>query len=149
MAPHVLALAALACGPALPAPSYVGQPSDALVRVGFAPPPARVELVPSQPRANAVWIDGEWVWQGHGWSWQSGEWVLPPPGCRFAPWTTTWGVDGSVYYAPGVWRDAGNRPVAAPDPLATAKAPAGPVIDPAGDEEVTGRVHHGGGARLP
>jgi hypothetical protein len=143
MRPLALALAVLAsaCGSRLPSPAYVGQPSSALVRVGSPPPPARVEFVPARPRAGAVWTDGEWLWQGRGWSWQSGRWVEPPAGCAFSPWTTTWGDDGSVYYAPGVWRDAEGHPVAAPASLATAKPGAGPVLDPAGEQETTGEIH--------
>jgi hypothetical protein len=142
-----LSLLVLACG-GLPSPPYVAQPTDALVRVGFPPPPAKVELVPAKPRAGAVWTDGEWVWQGHGWSWQSGRWVTPPIGCRFSPWTMTWGDEGIVYYAPGVWRDGSNRVVAPPDALATARGGTGPVVDPDGEQETTGRIHREG-ARSP
>lgn len=149
--PLGLSALVLACGASLRSPSYVEQPTSALLRVGFPPPPARVERIPTSPRPDAVWIDGEWVWQGRGWSWQVGRWVVPPTGCRFSPWTSTWGDEGAVYYAPGVWRDAHGQAVPPPEPLATATPGAGLVVYPTGEEESTGVVHHepGGGERLP
>ena len=58
-----LALAALvACSARLPHPPYAEQPTSALESVGYPPPPARVEIVPSRPSPRAVWVDGEWAW---------------------------------------------------------------------------------------
>lgn len=144
-------LVCLACGPSLRSPPYAAQPASALVRVGFPPPPARVERVPPSPRDDAVWIDGEWAWQGRGWSWQLGRWVVPPAGGRFSPWTATWGDQGAVYYASGTWRDANGDAMAPPDSLATAKPGPGLVIDPSGEQETTGAIRHvpPAGARLP
>ena len=43
--------AVLACGASrLPAPPYVGQPTEALQEVAYPPPPARVEYVPPAPQ---------------------------------------------------------------------------------------------------
>ena len=32
---------------------------------------------PSAPYAGAVWMDGEWVWNGHGYNYIGGHWVRP------------------------------------------------------------------------
>ncbi|MGI8950363.1 MAG: hypothetical protein ACR2FN_02150 [Chitinophagaceae bacterium] len=42
-----------------------------------APP---VEVRPAPPRANYVWIDGEWVWSGGRYSWRNGYWARPNAG---------------------------------------------------------------------
>src|ERR1700759_4439944 len=96
----------IACGATLPHPDYVQQPTSALTVVGYPPPPARVEFVPKQPSKDAVWIDGEWQWQGRRWAWRIGRWVVPPAGARFAPWMMVRDPAGVVYYAEGTWRNA-------------------------------------------
>ena len=144
-----ISMVLVGCTAGLATPAYVGQPSEALAHVGYPPPPARVEHVPPRPRAGAVWIDGEWAWQGHAWAWQSGRWVMAPAGCRFSPWTSTWADDGSVYYAPGVWRDAVSRVVADPEALATAKPARGPITDPEGEQETTGRRRRDAAPKRP
>ena len=59
-----------ACGARLlAAPAYRVQATTALLPVDYPPPPARVELVPNAPSGEAVWIDGEWQWQGQRWAW--------------------------------------------------------------------------------
>jgi hypothetical protein len=119
----------------------VAQPTSALVVVPYPPPPARVEIVPP-PVEGAVWLDGEWDWQGASFAWRRGRWVKPPPGARYSPWTTVRGEDGTVYFAPGVWRDSSARPVADPPPRATAKSASNPVVDPEGHLEITGHTIH-------
>ena len=126
----------LACGSRrLPAPSYVGQPQEALVQVPYPPPPARVEYVPEQPDGNAVWIDGEWVWQGRRYAWKPGRWVKPPGNASFAPWATVRDTMGSLYIAEGSWRDGKGNEVAAPSPIAVGKPSAGAITDPEGDTQ--------------
>src|SRR5690242_2735513 len=85
----LVAAAFVACGMRrLPAPPFTSQPTSALEAVPYPPPPALVEWVPPKPDGAAVWIDGEWMWQSGRWTWKRGRWVRPPPGARFAPWTT-------------------------------------------------------------
>jgi hypothetical protein len=131
----------LACASDLPGPSFVPQPSAALVPVQYPPPPARVEFVPPQPAAEAVWIDGEWVWKARRWSWRSGRWVVALPAARFSPWAVVRGADGTLYSASGTWRDAKGQEVAEPPPIATAQVGMGQIVDPEGEQETTGRVH--------
>jgi len=139
--PLAAALAVVAaCAGSLPRPAYVAQTTDALAPVPYPPPPARVETVPPEPRRGAVWIDGEWVWQGRLFAWRRGRWVMPPEGARFAPWTTVRGEDGTVYLAGGAWRDARNQAVPDPPALAAANSTVGSVVDLEGHEEVTGHT---------
>ena len=124
-----IALITVGCTRHVPHPPYVGQPTSALVEVPFPPPPARVEVVPPRPTARSVWIDGEWSWHGRKWAWKAGRWVVPTPGTAFAPWTTVRGLDGTLFFAPGAWRDAHGEVVVEPIPLATGAsdtAPAAP-----------------------
>ena len=131
----------LACGAMLPHPRYVQQPSDALQVVGVAPPPARVENVPPQPKERgAVWIDGEWTWRRGRWAWTLGRWVVPPAGAGYAPWAFQRAADGTLYFAPGSWRDTGGQVIDRPPQLATAAADTVAVVDAEGNTEVTGRT---------
>jgi hypothetical protein len=125
-----LALTAGACGaPRLPPPEYVAQPKSALRPAPFPPPPARAEWVPDAPRdSGAVWIDGEWTWQGRRWAWRPGRWVRPPANARYSPWTTVRDARGNVYVAEGRWRDGAGRVVADPPPLAVGRSSGGVVV---------------------
>jgi len=126
----------LACGaPRLPAPTYVGQPTSALQEAAYPPPPARVEFIPDLPKdkPGAVWIDGEWTWQGRRWAWKQGRWVVPPSSGRFSPWTSTRDKTGLFYVAEGKWRDAQGHELPDPTPVALGRTRGGPVTDPEGD----------------
>ena len=46
-------LVLFACGSRLPHPPYVQQRTEALIPVGFPPPPARVEFIPKEPAVAA------------------------------------------------------------------------------------------------
>lgn len=130
-----LAAAVLACGAArLPAPPYVRQPTEALSQVDYPPPPARVEQVPKAPNDDAVWIDGEWTWQGRRWAWKQGRWLLPPANAQYAPWTSTRDAAGNLYVAEGKWRDKQGKELPDPEPLAGARTRAGGVVNPEGEE---------------
>jgi hypothetical protein len=109
------------------------------VEVEYPPPPARVEFVPLSPREDAVWIDGEWTWQGRRWAWKRGRWVLPPPAIAFAPWTSIRNGDGTLFWAEGSWRDAKGNEAPAPAVLALGKANPGEVVNAEGEETPTGR----------
>jgi hypothetical protein len=129
-----IAGAMLACGAArLPAPSYVGQPTEALQQVQFPPPPARVEFVPQAPNESAVWLDGEWTWQGRRWAWKQGRWVAPPANAKYSPWTATRDKLGALYVAEGQWRDADGGALPDPKALAVGRTRGGPVTGPEGE----------------
>jgi hypothetical protein len=128
-----------ACVASLPRPTYVQQPTSALLPVGYPPPPARVEFVPKQPASDAVWIDGEWAWQGRRWAWRIGRWLVAPKNARYAPWTMVREADGTIDYAAGAWRDDKSNEVTEPAPLATAKPSLSDVVDTEGDLEQTGK----------
>jgi hypothetical protein len=119
---------------------YAPQPTGALVEAGLAPPPARVEGVPHRPVRSAVWLDGEWAWRRDRWSWLPGRWVEAPVGASFSPWVFVRGAQGSLWVAPGTWRDAQGAPVDAPAPIAVAAVYGGPVVNASGAVERTGRV---------
>jgi hypothetical protein len=129
-----------ACSHVLPRPPFVAQPTSALFIVATAPPPARAELVPGKPASHAVWLDGEWEWQGRKWAWKRGRWVLPPEGARYSPWTMTRDETGALWFAPGVWRNASGEEVDEPDALAFGRTSLGDVTSPSGEKENVGRT---------
>jgi len=140
----------LACHPSLPEPARVGQAQSALIQIPYPPPPARVEVVPPQPNSSAVWIDGEWTWTGRRWAWKYGRWVVPPPGAAYSPWVTVRARDATLYFAPGIWRDASGKEVTAPPALAIAKASQENVVASQGETEETGtNVRPEGAQRRP
>ena len=55
------------------------------IEVDYPPPPAKVEEVTTPPRPSCAWRDGYWDWVGRRWDWVPGVWVVPPPGCYYAP----------------------------------------------------------------
>jgi hypothetical protein len=136
----VLSCIAIACSGSVPHAPYMAQPATALTAVAAPPPPGRVELMPPSPVSGAVWVDGEWTFRRGRWAWNLGHWVVPPQGTFLSPWTTVRGVDGTLFHAPSVWRDAKGQPVASPLPLAIATVQAGPVVDAEGSTEPTGRT---------
>jgi hypothetical protein len=119
-------------------PTYVPQPTAALVEVTMAPPPARVEMVPDLPSSTAVWVDGEWVWRRSRWAWLPGRWVEQPAGVALSPWVFVRAPDGSLWYAPGVWRDKTGAPIDSPRALAVASVESGAVVNAEGTTETTG-----------
>lgn len=128
------AAALLACGASrTPEPSFVAHPTSALVEVPYPPPPARVEVVPAQARKDAVWLDGEWVWQGRTWAWRTGRWVVPPSGAAYAPWTTVRSDGGILYAAEGRFRRRDGTEVEPTLVLTSGRARGGPVVTPEGD----------------
>lgn len=138
LAPSALILV-VACVARLPRPSYSAQTTEALEPVTYPPPPARVEFVPARPAKGAVWIDGEWTWQGRRWAWRVGRWVIPPANARFAPWTMVRSDDGTIYFAPGIWVDAKHEPMTEPSAMATGTPTITDVVDPEGTLQHTGK----------
>jgi hypothetical protein len=76
------------------------------VRVQWAPPPMRIEMIPYQPYPEAIWTGGYWVWQGN-WVWAHGRWAAPPqPGYAWVhPYYENRG--GSVVFINGFWAAPG------------------------------------------
>lgn len=123
----------MACGGGrLPAPTYEGQPTSALIQVPYPPPPARTEMIPKAPDGTSVWLDGEWIWSARRWAWKKGRWVVPPANASFSPWTMTRDRTGVIWAASGVWRDDKGNEV---DDSVTAagKSSVTTVVDPEGD----------------
>ncbi|MGA2447563.1 MAG: hypothetical protein ABTD50_02675 [Polyangiaceae bacterium] len=131
-------LALVACASTTPHPAYVPQPTGALVEVERPPPPPRVEVLPARPAARSVWIDGEWTWRRGRWAWLVGRWVEPPPGARFSPWAFVRAPNGTLYFAPGAWRDTRGSVVEAPAALALAAVQSTEVVDADGTVVTTG-----------
>ncbi len=134
-----VAIAVAGCNNRLPHPPYVAQPTAALVEVLFPPPPPRAEAVPPKPANDAVWIDGEWQWRGKKWAWSPGMWAIAPPGSSYSPWTSVRDNEGTLYLAPGTWRDAQGLAIAPPKALAVADTTSGTIVDPEGNTERPGR----------
>lgn len=134
----MLLLTPVECASSIPHPPYVAQTTSALVEVDRPPPPARVEVLPARPAPRSVWIDGEWVWRRGRWAWLVGRWVLAPRGARFSPWAYVRGPDGTLWVAPGTWRDDRGVAVEAPRPLARAAVQSTEVVDADGTTVTTG-----------
>jgi hypothetical protein len=84
-------------------------------------------------------VDGEWVRRRKRWYWLVGRWVATPPGWTYSPWVVVRAVDGTIFYAPSIWKDPSGRAMHAPEPLAFAAASEGAVTSPEGEVEPTGR----------
>ncbi len=112
-----------ACASSLPVPERIEHPQSAFVEVPYPPPAALVEIVPEQPRDDAVWVDGAWVWRGRYYVWQRGGWILPPENATYADWQARLAEDGRLLFAPGTWYDAARQPMDAPVRLVTARTP--------------------------
>jgi len=71
------------------------------VRVGVAPPPPRMEVVPA-PRSGYVWAPGYWNWNGHRYVWHNGNWVRARHGHHWV--AHNWEHQGDHwYYRQGHW----------------------------------------------
>jgi len=116
--------AALACGGGLARPPATEHPASAYVEVPYPPPAALAETVPEQPsRKDAVWVDGEWVYRGHGYVWRRGGWVVPPLSSHFATWRLWYSPDGRLMMARGTWYDAEHQRLRRPEPIVPATTP--------------------------
>lgn len=137
----VVLLALLACGaPRVRHPPYVQHPTSALVEVPYPAPPPLVEVIPEIDDERAVWIDGEWRFSRRQWRWQRGYWTLAPAGLAFSPPVEVRGEGGTLWVAPGTWRDARGAAVPDPDALARARGnPISSVKNASGEREAVGR----------
>lgn len=121
--PVLSGVAIIACGSSVPTPRLGPHPADAWVEVPYPPPAAAVEVVPPQPRSDAVWVDGQWAWRGRYFVWQRGAWVIPPAHAYFSRWARYYDKDGTLYFADATWRSDNGRPLPAPAILRTAATP--------------------------
>jgi hypothetical protein len=120
-------LVGYACGSSIPTPTTRRHPTGTnYVEIPYPPPPARVEIIPPKPQEGAVWVDGEWSWQGKSWVWEPGGWVLPPDGF-FAPWEVLRLDNGKLLFVPGSWHGADGRALPKPPVLLLAQSSLGEV----------------------
>jgi hypothetical protein len=76
------------------------------VRVRSAAPLAQIEVVPLRRNKRCYYQDGYWSPDGGVWIWTKGQWILPPPGCYYAPPATHYEdlkVGTTLVYRPGTW----------------------------------------------
>jgi YXWGXW repeat-containing protein len=112
-----------ACGSSLLTPeTRAHPPTTRYIDVPYPPPAARAEIVPPKPRDGAVWVDGEWSWEGKQWTWQSGGWVMPPARAYFAPWIAFRRSDGKLVFAPGTWHRDDGQSLPRPIPVGLAQS---------------------------
>jgi hypothetical protein len=69
-----------------------------------SPPPTPTDPVPPQPAANAVWIPGFWIYDGHSYTWMRGRWEIPPPLARAYVPAHSEARNGQMVYVPGYWQ---------------------------------------------
>jgi hypothetical protein len=137
---RVVVLVLAGCGGGPPHPAMSSQAMSALTQVDTGPPPGRVETLPPRPAGADVWIDGEWLHRHGRWYWLLGRWTKAPAGATYRPWVVVRSVDGTAFYAPGVWVDKDGRPIPPPQPLAFAEATGMGLVSPDGEPEDTGRA---------
>ncbi len=72
-----------------------------------APPPPRIEAIPSAPPAQAqtmVWSPGHWTWDGASWSWKQGQYVMrPSPQAVWEPGHWLQRPSGGYVWVDGRW----------------------------------------------
>jgi hypothetical protein len=74
--------------------------------------------VPARPNSDAVWVDGEWNWDGRRYRWTKGGWVVPAAGAKIAPWAVARRDDGQLFFSPSVWYGESGAPIPPPQVLA-------------------------------
>jgi hypothetical protein len=113
-----------ACSSSLPTPKTGPHPPKitSYIEVPFPPPAAHVEVVPSKPRDGAVWMDGEWDWEGKNWVWETGGWIMPPGNAYLAPWITYRQGNGKLLFAPGSWLTNDGKVMPKPAVLVSAES---------------------------
>jgi hypothetical protein len=68
------------------------------------PPAERVEVIPSAPGRDYIWVKGHWGWRRNDYEWVPGRWVVPERGYR--EWEPgRWERDrNGWFYIEGRWR---------------------------------------------
>ncbi len=74
------------------------------------PPIPYVEVIPSSPGPESIWVDGYWHWDGSEHVWLRGHWTRPP--ARGYVWVRSgWERQGGHYHLiPGRWCRSDRRP---------------------------------------
>lgn len=98
------------CVPRTPTPPTTSHEDDVPMPVPYPPPAPRVEELGERPSETALWVDGQWHWDGAGYAWQSGTWIEPRSGWRYAPPTLVRRRNGELLYYEGVWKEIAQRP---------------------------------------
>lgn len=96
--------AALGAGGVVASCATYAQPASGVVYVTRQPPGEPVEVIPTSPGFNYVWVGGHWGWYGNDYRWVRGGWVIPAAG--FRTWVPGhWDHDGhGWYFVSGHWR---------------------------------------------
>ena len=55
------------------------------IYVKTAPPAVKVQVKPTPPYKNAVWIPGHWSWKSNTHVWVAGRWTKPKSGYAWVP----------------------------------------------------------------
>src|SRR5688500_4102678 len=73
-----------------------------------APPAPRVSVRPAAPYSGAIWVAGNWQWNGGQWVWTEGYWEQPRVGYVYVQ--PRWARQGRGWvYVGGGWRSGGGR----------------------------------------
>lgn len=108
MKPISFVLAAvLAATAALPAVAQVSVNINVPGLVQVAPPPPRMERMPS-PRSGQVWVPGHWQWGQRNYAWRPGYWQTARPDYTYNPghWVQ---ANGGWRWSEGDWRRSERR----------------------------------------
>ena len=133
-------LGAAACGSSLPIPEVRAHPiaTTKFIDVPYPPPAARPEIIPPKPREGAVWVDGEWAWQGKQWTWESGAWVMAPARAFYSPWVAFRQSNGTLRFAPSAWHKEDGTLLPKPTPVALAEPSLDVPVSPSSKETDAG-----------
>jgi hypothetical protein len=59
---------------------------------------------------DAMWVDGQWVWEGRRWIWERGRYIVKDPQACFVASRLIFHESGTILYGPGFWMtDDGRR----------------------------------------
>ncbi len=85
-------------------------PPVAQVVTEVEPPPPIVEVRPSMPFVDALWLPGYWHWSGHRHVWVGGRWSARPEGHVWEAHRWDHRPDGRWAQQPGHWHPEDHRP---------------------------------------
>ena len=100
---HLRLLAGLVAAAASGACYHTGTAAG-VVYVTDEPPLSPVEVIPTSPGFNYVWVGGHWGWSSNRYLWVPGSWVVPSRG--YSVWVPgRWDRDHhGWYWTSGHWR---------------------------------------------